>query len=207
MINMKAVAYVPTVRDAVQSVLNTSSEAKLLKQVQQHYHKYGPDYTLLLMAFTDYSTKYFTEPFFWNQPLEIFEERFIEDFYEFSERRELPVPLDLVDQICDLFYFNVAYNAIQQPGLRKALGLRLPFRFKWSHAGLLYIVLSTYFHYNRFPTKGAEMYGYIVFQWGYVLLAAGIFSGTFHVLGLKSRLGVWSAATACFFAGAFLLNR
>jgi hypothetical protein len=48
--------------------------------------------------------------------------------------------------------------------------------------------------------------GYGIANLGYLLFAAGLFGGTFRVLGLKNRWQVFGAAVASFALGTVLSN-
>lgn len=101
---------------------------------------------------------------------------------------------------------NYAYSAYDQPKMREFMGITAS-SFPWpSAASLLYPVAATTYAAVATPAGGAAIAGYGIGNLAYLLVAAGIFGGSFRVLGLKTRLHVFGAAVFCFLAGVLLSN-
>jgi hypothetical protein len=56
------------------------------------------------------------------------------------------------------------------------------------------------------PAGAAMAFGYGIANLDFLLFVAGVFGGTFRILGLKNRWQVFGAASAAFLLGTFLSN-
>jgi len=105
----------------------------------------------------------------------------------------------------NIVVMNYAYNAELHPEMRAILGVgarSFPFA---SAICLLYPIAAT-IHISRTPATGTEIAGYGIANLGYLLLAAGIFAGSFRIFGLRSRKAVIGAAVLAFVVGMVLTN-
>jgi hypothetical protein len=75
-----------------------------------------------------------------------------------------------------------------------------------SVAALLYPISATIYASEMDGSSPALVAGYGLSNLGYLLLAAGIWAGSFRALGLKKRWQVFSAALAFFLIGTVLSN-
>ena len=128
-----------------------------------------------------------------------------------SEARNLLRPLGLAaDDEAAFNLFNVvllsyAYSAYDQPKMRDFMGLRA--QFPWPSAvALLYPVGAMAYIATSTPAELPMVIGYGIANLGYLLFAAGLFAGTFRVLGLKSRWQTIGAAILSFAIGTVLSN-
>lgn len=79
--------------------------------------------------------------------------------------------------------------------------------FPWpSTLALAYPIAATVYIASRTPAGPAMVVGYGLANLGYLLFAAGIWAGTFRVLGLKKRWQVLVSAIAAFVVGTALSN-
>jgi hypothetical protein len=75
-----------------------------------------------------------------------------------------------------------------------------------SMIGLLYPLIAMLYLARSTPATALEVFAYGLSNFGYALLAAGVFAGTFRVLGLKSRGVVLICGAGAWFAGVVLTN-
>ncbi len=79
--------------------------------------------------------------------------------------------------------------------------------FPWISAlSLLYPIIATIYIATGTPAPPIMIAGYGLANLGYLLFAAGIFTGTFGVFGLKRRWQVLALAAICFAIGTLLTN-
>ena len=79
--------------------------------------------------------------------------------------------------------------------------------FPWKSAlALLYPICAAIYLATATPSSPAMVVGYGLANLGYLLFAAGIFAGCFHVFGLKRRWHVLAAAVAAYAVGTVLSN-
>lgn len=79
--------------------------------------------------------------------------------------------------------------------------------FPWISAlTLVYPVSATIYIATGTPAPPVMIAGYGLANLGYLLCAAGIFTGTFLVFGLKKRWQVLVLAGICFVVGTLLTN-
>lgn len=79
--------------------------------------------------------------------------------------------------------------------------------FPWfSTLSLLYPISATIYIATGTPAPPVTIAGYGLANLGYLLFAAGIFTGTFGVFGMKKRWHVFMLAVACFTIGTLLSN-
>lgn len=106
----------------------------------------------------------------------------------------------------NLIVLNYAYNAYDQPKMRKYMGIAGG-NFPWQSAVcLLYPIGATIYITAATPAGAAEIIGYGISNLGYLLFAAGVFGGTFRILGLRNRWQVFGAAVVSFVLGTVLSN-
>lgn len=106
----------------------------------------------------------------------------------------------------NIVVLSYAYSAYDQPKMREFLGIKGA-GFPWPSAiALLYPAGATLYIANATPAGFASVIGYGIANLGYLLFAAGIFGGTFRVLGLRNRWQVFGAAVVSFVIGTVLSN-
>jgi hypothetical protein len=106
----------------------------------------------------------------------------------------------------NIIVLNYAYSAYDQPKMREFMGISGG-GFPWlSAAGLLYPIAATVYIAISTPAGATVVLGYSIVNLGYLLFAAGVFGGTFRILGLRNRWQVFGAAFASFLLGTVLSN-
>jgi len=125
------------------------------------------------------------------------------------------------DQLCPPTADDIAY----EDGLRSSKGVWVAARysvglsrtarrsetgvsgFPWFSAlSLLYPIGATIYIATRTPAPPIMIAGYGLANFGYLLFAAGVFTGTFGVFGLKKRWQILMLAVVCFAIGTLLSN-
>jgi hypothetical protein len=101
----------------------------------------------------------------------------------------------------DQLYPPTADDLAYEASLRDSSTRSLPIA---STLSLLYPVLAGVYVGRSAPLIVAV--GYVLSNFAYVLLAAGILRGTFLVLGLRRRLQVFALSGFCFLVGITLCN-
>ena len=90
--------------------------------------------------------------------------------------------------------------------MREFMGI-LGGSFPWPSAlGLLYPITAIVYVGTATPAGAAMVVGYGIANLGYLLFVAGVFGGTFQILGLNNRWQVFAAAVAAFLLGTLLSN-
>ena len=64
--------------------------------------------------------------------------------------------------------------------------------------------MATVYIATATPAGAAIVVGYGIGNLGYLLFAAGVFGGSFRILGLKNRRQIFGAAVASFLLGTVL---
>lgn len=106
----------------------------------------------------------------------------------------------------NIIVMNYAYSAYDQPKMREFMRISGG-SFPWPSAlGLLYPIAATVYIATATPASAAMVVGYGIANLGYLLFAAGVFAGTFRILGLKNRWQVFGAAVASVLLGMVLSN-
>lgn len=129
-----------------------------------------------------------------------------------ADARNVLRPLGLAkDDEAAFNLFNIvvlsyAYSAFDQPKMREFMGITRA-SFPWPSAvALLYPVGATIYIATTTPAGFVTVIGYGIANLGYLLFAAGIFCGTFRILGLRNRWQVFGAAVVSFVLGTVLSN-
>jgi len=76
----------------------------------------------------------------------------------------------------------------------------------WSTLALLYPLTATVWVFTNTPISLVAGLGYGITQLGYLLIAAGVFTGKFGVLGLKGRWMILGVGAGTFLIGLVLSN-
>ena len=105
----------------------------------------------------------------------------------------------------NIVVMNYACNADLHPEMREMLGIRSP-RFPLGSALCLLYPIAATVHISRTAASSSEVAGYGISNLAYLLFAAGIFTGSFRVLGLRSRISVIGAAMVALVLGIVLTN-
>lgn len=101
---------------------------------------------------------------------------------------------------------NYAVSAENQPKMREFMGIQSA-RGTPIWSALALIIPAASFLQTRSNTASFSLaLGSAISNLGYVLLAAGIVAGTFHVLALRTRAQVFVAAAAAWLLGVLLSN-
>ncbi|MGB2944689.1 MAG: hypothetical protein WBB80_06305 [Nitrospira sp.] len=129
-----------------------------------------------------------------------------------ADARTVLRPLDLETDdeaafnLFNIVVMNYAYSAYDQPKMREFMGI-LGGSFPWPSAlGLLYPITAIVYVGTATPAGAALVVGYGIANLGYLLFVAGVFGGTFQILGLNNRWQVFAAAVAAFLLGTLLSN-
>lgn len=127
-----------------------------------------------------------------------------------ADARTVLRPLDLETDdeaafnLFNIVVMNYAYSAYDQPKMREFMGI-LGGSFPWPSAlGLLYPITAIVYVGTATPAGAAMVVGYGIANLGYLLFVAGVFGGTFQILGLNNRWQVFAAAVAAFLLGTLL---
>ncbi|OGW66586.1 MAG: hypothetical protein A3H49_07970 [Nitrospirae bacterium RIFCSPLOWO2_02_FULL_62_14] len=142
---------------------------------------------------------------FWQKDTALVFGEIIEDARSVLSPLGLSADDEAVFNMFNIVVLNYAYSAYDQPKMRSFMGLAA--RIPWPSAvALLYPISATIYIAGWTPAGPAVVAGYGLANLGYLLLAAGIWAGSFHVLGLKKRWQVFTAALAFFLVGTMLSN-
>ena len=143
---------------------------------------------------------------FWGTDTAIVLDEITEDARELLSQIAAPTDDDTLFNMFNIVVMNFAYGAHTQPKMRKFIGVRSQ-SFPWLSAlTLLYPVGAAMYVLLNTPAPTPMVFGYGIGNLGYLLLAAGVFAGTFRVLGLHRRWQVFVAATVAIIAGILLSN-
>jgi len=113
---------------------------------------------------------------------------------------------DTLFNMFNVVVMNFACRAHDQPKVRELIGGRTR-RIPWVSAlALLYPVAAIVHISINTPAPASMVFGYGIANLGYLLIAAGIFAGTFRVLGLYRRWRVFIAAALAVTIGIYLTN-
>jgi hypothetical protein len=106
----------------------------------------------------------------------------------------------------NIVVLSYAYSAYDQPKMREFMRIAAD-GFPWPSAlSLLYPIGATIYIATLTPAGPAMVVGYGLTNLGYLLFGAGIWAGSFRILGLKRRWQVLAAAVAAFGVGTVLSN-
>lgn len=108
----------------------------------------------------------------------------------------------------NIVVLSYAYNAFDQPNLREFMGTeraRTGFP-RPSAVALLYPVVATIYIATTTSAGTTMVIGYGIANLGYLLFAAGVFGGSFRILGLRNRWQVFGAAVVSLVVGTVLSN-
>jgi hypothetical protein len=118
----------------------------------------------------------------------------------------VPADDETLFNLFNIITMSYAYSAAEQPKMRKFIGIKNTNDFPvWSGLALL-IPIFAFLRISGIPADPIVRVGYALAQLGYVLFAAGLFAGTFRILGLRSRPQVFGSAVAVFILGTILSN-
>lgn len=121
-----------------------------------------------------------------------------------------PLGLEMDDEaaftLFNIVVMNYAYSAYDQPKMREFMEIAGG-SFSWPSAiGLLYPICATIYIATTTPAGTIAIIGYGTANLGYLLFAAGVFSGSFRILRLRTRRQVFGAAIVFFLLGTVLSN-
>jgi len=114
---------------------------------------------------------------------------------------------DLLFDIFNIVTVNFAANASAQPEMRTFIGIRVNSFPLWSALALAYPLAAAVYVGRRFSDISAlGAIGYGMCNLGYLLLAAGVTTGSFRILGLRGWGKTIAAAVAAWILGVLLTN-
>ncbi len=120
-----------------------------------------------------------------------------------------PVGLENNDEaafnLFNIVVLNYAYSAYDQPKMREFMGI-VESGFPWPSLVALLYPLGATIYIATTPASPVMVVGYGLANLSYLLFAAGIWSGSFRILGLKNRQQVFGAAGMSFILGIVLSN-
>ena len=106
----------------------------------------------------------------------------------------------------NIVVLSYAHSAYDQPNMRDFMQIAAA-GFPWaSTLALLYPIFATVYIARWTPAGPAMVLGYGLANLGYLLLGAGVWAGSFRILGLKNRRQVFASAVAALVLGAVLSN-
>lgn len=121
-----------------------------------------------------------------------------------------PLGLDSDDEaafnLFNIVVLSYAYSAYDQPKMREFMGIGRGY-FPWPSAvALAYPLAATVYAAKATPAGVGVVLGYGLANLAYLLVGAGILSGSFRIFGLKSRWQVFGASIMAFLVGTALSN-
>lgn len=143
---------------------------------------------------------------FWDTDTTSVFNEIIEDAREVLSEAGAPTDDDTLFNMFNVVVMNFACRAHAQPKVRELIGSRAR-RFPWVSAlALLYPAAAALNVSMNTPAPTSMVLGYGIGNLGYLLIAAGIFAGTFKILGLYRRWHVFIAAALAVTLGIYLTN-
>jgi hypothetical protein len=127
-----------------------------------------------------------------------------------NDAREVLRPFGLASNdeaafnLFNIVVLSYAYSAYDQPKMLEFMRIAAD-GFPWpSTLALLYPIGAAIYIATWTPAGPAMVVGYSLANLGYLLFGAGIWAGSFRILGLKRRWQVFAAAVATFGVGTML---
>ncbi len=118
----------------------------------------------------------------------------------------LAIDDEMLFNMFNIIVLSYAYSAYDQPKMREFMGIAVS-TFPWaSTVSLLYPIGAAVYMAMQTPARLPMIVGYGIANLGYLLIGAGILTGTFRVFGLKRRWHVLAAGVVAFLIGTFLSN-
>lgn len=123
----------------------------------------------------------------------------------FSRACEQGMSVEQARAYSDQLYPPTAEDIEHESQLRQ--GKTAAAEFPWFSAlSLLYPITAMAYIATWTPATPTIVVGYGAANFAYLLLVAGIFTGTFRVFGLRKRWQVFALAVGCFVLGTYLSN-
>jgi|LSQX01.1.fsa_nt_gb hypothetical protein len=152
-----------------------------------------------------WNTRAYDREFWQRDTAEVFEE-IIENARGVLRPLGLAMDDEAAFNLFNVVILSYAYSAYDQPKMRKFMGIA-HVGFPWfSTIALLYPIGAAIYIAIATPANYVMVVGYAMANLGYLLFAAGIFNGSFRVLGLRNRWQVFGAAVISFVVGTILSN-
>ena len=143
---------------------------------------------------------------FWQMDTACVFDEIIEDARKVLSESRIPFDDDALFNMFNIIVLSYAYSAYDQPKMRKFIGKHSN-RFPWMSAvSLLCPILATLYMSRRTPASLLMIIGYGLSNLGYVMFAAGIFTGTYRIFGLSKRWQVFVVAVMAVLVGTLLSN-
>lgn len=150
-----------------------------------------------------WNTRAYDRDFWQRDTADVFDE-IIDDARSVLRPLGLATDDEAAFNLFNIVVLNYAYSACDQQKMREFMGIARD-SFPWTSAvALLYPVSATIYIATTTPASSAMVIGYGMSALGYLLFAAGIFGGTFRILGLRNRWQVFGAAVLSFVVGTVL---
>lgn len=193
-------------RELIQHHLRRQSQPKRIEGLQGTIELLPGDARGVAEGFIDRWNAHVYDQGFWQRDTsEVFDDII-------ADARTVLRPLDLgtddeaAFNLFNIVVMNYAYSAYDQPKMRKFMRISGG-SFPWPSAvGLLYPTAAIGYVSTTTPAGAAMVAGYGIANLGYLLFVAGVFGGTFQILGLNNRWQVFAAAVAAFLLGTLLSN-
>jgi hypothetical protein len=143
---------------------------------------------------------------FWQRNTALIFEEIIQDARAILSPLGLEVDDEAVFNMFNIVVLSYAYSAYDQPKMREFMGL-VGARVPWPSAvALLYPISATIYIAGWTPAGPSMVAGYGLASLGSLLFGAGLWAGTFRILGLKKRWQVFSGSIVSFLVGIVLSN-
>jgi len=150
-----------------------------------------------------WNTRVYDRDFWQRDTADVFEE-IIEDARGVLRPLGLATDDEAAFNLFNIVVVGYAYSAYDQPKMREFMGIA-HVGFPWpSTIALLYPVGAAFYIATATPANSSMVVGYAMANLGYLLFAAGMFGGSFRVLGLRNRWQVFGAAVVSFVLGTVL---
>lgn len=160
----------------------------------------------LVNQFIDrWNTRAYEKDFWQMDTSSVFNEIIMDARSVFSASR-IPFNDNALFNMFNIIVLNYAYNAHDQPKMRKHIGMRST-QIPWiSAVSLLYPILAAFYISIRTPASLPMVIGYGLANLGYLMFAAAIFSGTYKIFCITKRWQVFVGAIVAFGVGTILSN-
>jgi len=146
------------------------------------------------------------DPHFWQRDTASVFDEIIDDARSVLRPLGLAADDEAAFNLFNIVVLSYAYSAYDQPKMRDFMGIA-DTEFPWpSTVALLYPLGATIYIATATPAGLAMVIGYGLANLGYLLFAAGIWGGSFRILGLKNRWQVLGSAGVSFALGTVLSN-
>ena len=174
--------------------------------IQETIEMLPEDARPLAEPFIDHWNTRAYEKDFWQMDTAIVFDEIIDDARSVLSESGVQFDDETLFNIFNIIELNYAYSVYDQPKMRKFMGIRSN-RVPWLSAiSLFYPVWTAFSMSTRTPASFPMVIGYGLADLGYVMIAAGIFAGTFRIFGITKRWQVFVGAIIAYLVGTILSN-